>query len=93
MRKKLFRTRIKFRRNGSFAESFFLVEFEDHRQRKYARKLIAAVFDKPGHVAVFCPEYPFEWCRGDYYEDALRAAIVACPEAELFNLKEYESNA
>lgn len=74
---KIYRSRVRYHRNGCFGSRFYLVEFEDHPQRKRAHRLLGIVFDASDHVAVVCPDKPLQCWRGDYYEEALRAAVVA----------------
>lgn len=70
-----------YHRNGVGGEPFYAVNFTDYSEK--AGDMVAAVFDTPGHVAVFCigrlPSIQFgynSW-RGDKYEGLLREAIAA----------------
>lgn len=77
MSKLVHRPRVRYHRNGCHGESFHLVEFEDHVQRKRAHRLLATVFETRGCVAVVCPDKPLLRWRGDIFEDELRAVIAA----------------
>jgi hypothetical protein len=77
-------TDIDYHRNGISGEGFWAVAFDWKDDDKQLRHMVAAVFDRPGQVAVLDAEMASEgnvtfgsnsW-RGDHFENDLRLAIA-----------------
>lgn len=80
MPKLIHRPRVRYHRNGCHGKGFYLIEFEDHKQRARAHRLLGiveAVDEGSGFYAVISPEQLSQRWRGDYFENELRAAIKA----------------
>jgi hypothetical protein len=72
---------VEYHRNGICGEGFHYVRFTATASDLTAEKLIAVVFDEPGHCAVLNVEAVFagkadQGYRGDYFEKQLRLIIA-----------------
>lgn len=67
---------IKSHRNGICGAYFHVVRFSfQDDDRRLRPRMLAVVFDEPGHTAVLDQDEPLECWRGDHFEEGVRGVV------------------